>query len=129
MNKLTLSALLMVLTLGLAACSSEDNEGVDVEQAADNAGEMMEDAADGLPGSDLLDVSDHPVPEAWPAALRYAGRALRTLPPSLPTPGLRPLPSAPCSTWNQVGTSCRAFVSTMSPAMTTTDACSKSPSG
>ena len=46
MNKLTLSALLMFLTLGLAACSSEDNEGVDVEQAADNAGDIMEDAAD-----------------------------------------------------------------------------------
>ena len=44
--------------------------------------EMMEDAADGLPVSDLLDVSDHPVPDAWPAALRYAGRALRTLPHS-----------------------------------------------
>ena len=44
--------------------------------------EMVEEAADGLPVSDLLDVSDHPVPEKWPAALRYAGRALQTLPHS-----------------------------------------------
>ena len=46
MKKFTLSALLMVLALGLTACSSEESEGVDVEQAADNAEEMMEDAGE-----------------------------------------------------------------------------------
>ncbi|WP_235047593.1 BON domain-containing protein [Limimaricola cinnabarinus] len=39
--------------------------------------EMVEEAAGGLPVSDLLDVSDHPVPEKWPAALRYAGARFR----------------------------------------------------
>jgi OOP family OmpA-OmpF porin len=43
---------------------------------------QMERAADGLPVSDLLDVADHPVPEHWASALRYAGRALETLPRS-----------------------------------------------
>ena len=45
MNKFTLSALAIAMTLGLAACSSED-EGVDMDQAADNAEEMMDDAGD-----------------------------------------------------------------------------------
>ncbi|MGR3594327.1 MAG: OmpA family protein [Limimaricola soesokkakensis] len=42
----------------------------------------MERAADGLPVTDLLDVADHPMPEHWASALRYAGRALQTLPHS-----------------------------------------------
>lgn len=46
MNKLTLSALLLMLTLGLAACGSEDNEGADFDQAADNAEDMLDDAGD-----------------------------------------------------------------------------------
>ena len=45
MNKFTLSALAFAMTLGLAACSSED-EGADFDQAADNAEEMMDDAGD-----------------------------------------------------------------------------------
>ena len=36
MNKLTLSALALLMTLGLAACSQDDNEGVDLEEAGDN---------------------------------------------------------------------------------------------
>lgn len=48
MNKLTLSALLMFLTLGLAACSSEDNEGADFGEAADNAEEMVDDAGNSV---------------------------------------------------------------------------------
>lgn len=47
MNKLTLSALVLMMTLGLAACSQED-EGADFEQAADNAGDMMEDAGESM---------------------------------------------------------------------------------
>ncbi|EYD72016.1 OmpA family protein [Limimaricola hongkongensis] len=42
----------------------------------------LEDAADGLPVTDLLDMADHPVPDHWSAALRYATRALETLPHS-----------------------------------------------
>ncbi|MGO1502111.1 MAG: hypothetical protein ACTHWH_12610 [Marinobacter sp.] len=48
MNKLTLSALLMFLTLGLAACSSDDNEGADFDKAADNAGDMVDDAGNSM---------------------------------------------------------------------------------
>ncbi|KEF31458.1 MAG: hypothetical protein EP339_11045 [Gammaproteobacteria bacterium] len=48
MKKLTLGTLAFVMALGLAACSSEENEGVDVEQAADNAGDMMDDAGDSM---------------------------------------------------------------------------------
>ncbi|MFL1454766.1 hypothetical protein ACJO5Y_10015 [Marinobacter sp. GN3S48] len=48
MNKLTLSALALIMTLGLAACSQEDDEGADFEEAADNAGEMMDDAGDSI---------------------------------------------------------------------------------
>lgn len=44
MNKFTLSALALVMSLGLAACSSED-EGVDFEKAGENAGEIVDDAA------------------------------------------------------------------------------------
>ncbi|MEQ9544585.1 MAG: hypothetical protein RIK85_01095 [Marinobacter sp.] len=47
MNKLTLSALALLMTLGLAACSQED-EGANFEQAADNAGDMMEDAGESM---------------------------------------------------------------------------------
>lgn len=47
MNKLTLSAFIMFLTLGLAACSSED-EGADFEKAADNAEEIMDDAGNSV---------------------------------------------------------------------------------
>ncbi|WP_297791574.1 hypothetical protein [uncultured Marinobacter sp.] len=47
MNKLTLSALVLMMTLGLAACSQED-EGADFEKAADNAGDMMEDAGESM---------------------------------------------------------------------------------
>lgn len=39
MNKLTWSALALLMTLGLAACSSESDEGADFEQAGENAGE------------------------------------------------------------------------------------------
>lgn len=48
MNKLTLSALVLMMTLGLAACSQEDNKGPDVERAAENAGDIMEDAGDSM---------------------------------------------------------------------------------
>ncbi|SHK32601.1 hypothetical protein SAMN05216369_1547 [Marinobacter antarcticus] len=48
MNKFTLSALLMFLTLGLAACSSEDNEGADFDKAADNAKEIVDDAGNSV---------------------------------------------------------------------------------
>ncbi|MEX2473611.1 hypothetical protein [Marinobacter sp.] len=47
MNKLTLSALALLMTLGLAACSQED-EGADFEEAADNAAEMADDAGDSI---------------------------------------------------------------------------------
>lgn len=47
MNKLTLGTLVMFLTLGLAACSSED-EGADFDQAADNAAEIADDAGDSV---------------------------------------------------------------------------------
>lgn len=47
MNKLTLSALALMMTLGLAACSQED-EGADFEEAGENAGEMMNDAGDSM---------------------------------------------------------------------------------
>ena len=45
MNKFTLSALALVATLGLSACSSESDEGADFEEAGENAEEMMDDAA------------------------------------------------------------------------------------
>ncbi|HEA53969.1 hypothetical protein LCGC14_0925130 [marine sediment metagenome] len=48
MNKLTLSALLMSLTLGLAACSSDDDEGADFGKAADNVKEMADDAGNSM---------------------------------------------------------------------------------
>jgi hypothetical protein len=48
MNKFTLGALLMFLTLGLAACSSDDNEGADFDKAADNAGDMVDDAGNSI---------------------------------------------------------------------------------
>ncbi len=48
MNKLTLSTLALLMTLGLAACSSEENEGMDLEQAGDNADDMMEDAGESV---------------------------------------------------------------------------------
>ena len=48
MNKLTLSALALTMTLGLAACSDEPDEGVDLEKAGDNAGEMMDEAGDSI---------------------------------------------------------------------------------
>ena len=44
MNKLTLSALLMVLTLGLAACGSEEEDESAFDQAAEDAEEMADDA-------------------------------------------------------------------------------------
>ncbi|HLV77439.1 MAG TPA: hypothetical protein VKY53_05885 [Marinobacter sp.] len=47
MNKLTISALALLMTLGLAACSSED-EGPDFERAGDNAAEMLDDAGDSI---------------------------------------------------------------------------------
>ncbi|MBB5321648.1 hypothetical protein [Marinobacter oulmenensis] len=47
MNKLTLSALIMVLTLGLAACSSED-ESTDFEDAAENTEDMVDDAGNAV---------------------------------------------------------------------------------
>jgi hypothetical protein len=46
MNKLTLSTLALLLTLGLTACSQDDNEGVDLEKAGDNVEEMTDDAGD-----------------------------------------------------------------------------------
>ena len=48
MNKLTLSALALLMTLGLAACSQDDNEGVDLEEAGDNVEEMADDAGDAV---------------------------------------------------------------------------------
>lgn len=49
MNKLTLSALALLFTLGLAGCSdNEPDEGVDMEQAADNAGDMAEEAGENM---------------------------------------------------------------------------------
>lgn len=48
MNKLTLSTLALLLTLGIAGCSDNESEGVDMEKAADNAEEMTEDAGDAI---------------------------------------------------------------------------------
>ena len=46
MSKLTLSALALFTTLGLAACSSDNDEGADFERAGENAGEMIDDGVD-----------------------------------------------------------------------------------
>lgn len=48
MNKLTLSALALLMTLGLAACSQDDNEGADFEEAGDNIEDMADDAGDSV---------------------------------------------------------------------------------
>jgi len=46
MKKLTLAALIMFMTLGLAACSQDDEESMDMEEAAEQAGDSVEEAAD-----------------------------------------------------------------------------------
>ncbi|MFO7529141.1 MAG: hypothetical protein R6W86_10110 [Marinobacter sp.] len=51
MKKQMLVAMALAASLGLVACSSEDeeaNQGVDIEQAADNAGDMAEEAGDAV---------------------------------------------------------------------------------
>jgi outer membrane murein-binding lipoprotein Lpp len=48
MNKLTISALALVMTLGLAGCSSDDDEVVDLDQAGDNISNMADDAGDSI---------------------------------------------------------------------------------
>ena len=42
----------------------------------------LAEAAEGAPVADLLDAADHPTPETWAEALRYAVRALGQLPRS-----------------------------------------------
>ncbi|XKH02155.1 hypothetical protein LG325_05060 [Marinobacter nauticus] len=48
MNKMTLGALLVVSTLGLAACGSEEEQGSEFEQAAENTEEMVNDAGNAV---------------------------------------------------------------------------------
>ncbi len=44
--------------------------------------DRITDIADGQPVTDLLEVGDYPIPDAWPDALSYALRALEMLPRS-----------------------------------------------
>lgn len=48
MKTLTLSALALVLSMGLAGCSQDDSEGVNIDKAADNAGDIANDAGDAI---------------------------------------------------------------------------------
>ena len=47
-SKLTLSALALMMALGLAACSQDDNEGADFGEAGDNIDNMADDAGDSV---------------------------------------------------------------------------------
>jgi len=48
MKKFTISALALVMTLGLAGCSSDDDEMVDLDKAGDNISNMADDAGDAI---------------------------------------------------------------------------------
>jgi len=48
MKKVTISALALVMTLGLAGCSSDDEEVLDLDQAGDNVSNMADDAGDAI---------------------------------------------------------------------------------
>ena len=48
----------------------------------DRLARQIADIADDLPVQDFLETGDYPVPDAWPAAMRYALRALDLLPSS-----------------------------------------------
>jgi len=48
MKKVTISALALVMTLGLAGCSSDDDEMVDLDEAGDNISNMADDAGDSV---------------------------------------------------------------------------------
>jgi ElaB/YqjD/DUF883 family membrane-anchored ribosome-binding protein len=48
MKKFTISALALVMTLGLAGCSSDDDEMVDLDKAGDNISNMADDAGDAV---------------------------------------------------------------------------------
>jgi phosphate uptake regulator len=59
MNKLTLSAIALLMTLGLAGCS-QDDEAVDLDEAGENVQEMADDAADAAEemGEDIGDAAE-----------------------------------------------------------------------
>lgn len=46
MKKLTLAALIMFMTLGLTACGQDDDEAMDMEEAAEQAGDSAEEGAE-----------------------------------------------------------------------------------
>jgi ElaB/YqjD/DUF883 family membrane-anchored ribosome-binding protein len=48
MRKFTIGALALVLTMGLAGCSSDDDEMVDLDKAGDNISNMADDAGDAI---------------------------------------------------------------------------------
>ena len=48
MNKLIPGTMALLMTLGLAACSQDDNEGADFGEAGDNIDNMADDASDSV---------------------------------------------------------------------------------
>lgn len=48
MKKVTIGALALVMSLGLAGCSSEDDQAVDLDKAGDNISNMADDASDSI---------------------------------------------------------------------------------
>ncbi|WP_228702855.1 YgdI/YgdR family lipoprotein [Marinobacter gelidimuriae] len=73
MKKFTISALALVMTLGLAGCSSDDDEMVDLDKAGDNISNMADDAGDAIEESyeDVTGQND----SAWEETKDAAGDA------------------------------------------------------